>query len=173
MGIRKCKKPIFFSPGAECVGLSLSTLRAASGQMHNVLGCKQVPVPSSGEPHHGFPWVSQITKCCRKGLVKALCRIGEIPAQITGLYCMSLLPYIFSNTALYTEHTAVFRKLILSYSTCRWQMIGKKCNEGKFFLAYAKLTGVRLFWNSGALVDIRKSKVTACQERFCTSVIAE
>lgn len=50
----------------------------------------------------------------QEGVGEGSIRIGEIPAQITGLHCMSLLPYIFSNTALYTEHTAVFRKLILS-----------------------------------------------------------
>lgn len=52
-------------------------------------------------------------------------------------------------------------------------MIGKKHHAGKFCLAYAKLSGVRLFRNSGVLIGIGKSKVTACQKRFCISFIAK
>lgn len=88
-------------------------------------------------------------------------RIGEFPAPAIGLYCISLLPCIFSNIVLYIEHAAVFRKSILSYSICRWQMIGKKCNARRFCLAYAELTGVRPFWNSGVLIDSGKAKVPA------------
>jgi len=51
--------------------------------------------------------------------------------------------------------------------------LGKKRDEGRFCLAYAKLTGMRLFCNSGVLIDIGISKVTACHERFCTLFITE
>lgn len=48
--------------------------------MHNMLGYRQVSVLSPDEVPHGFHWVSQITKGCRKGLVKALIRTEEIPS---------------------------------------------------------------------------------------------
>lgn len=74
------KRPLFSFPGADHVGLSMSLLWAVPVQVHNMLGYRQVSVLSPDEVPHGFHWVSQITKGCRKGLVKALIRTEEIPS---------------------------------------------------------------------------------------------